>query len=103
MTETEIVAAISKMAGETDTNIVLAYYMQAKSVVLNRAYPFDASVTDVPERYTGNLIEIASYLINKRGAEGEISHTENGISRTYGGASVPEDMLKPIIPVVGVL
>lgn len=103
MTDNEIVAAISKMADESDTNIVLAYYAQAKSVVLNRLYPFDSTVSDVPDRYVGNLIEIASYLINKRGAEGEISHTENGISRTYGGASVPEDMLKPIIPVVGVV
>lgn len=103
MTDETIVMAISKTTGENDMDIVLAYFLQAKSIVLNRAYPFDDTVTDIPDRYIGNVIEIASYLLNKRGAEGETTHSENGISRTYGAASVPEDMLKRIIPVVGVL
>lgn len=103
MTESTIVTAISKTTGETDTDIVLAYFLQAKSIVLNKAYPFDDTKTDIPDRYVGNVIEIASYLLNKRGAEGETAHTENGISRTYGAASVPAEMLNRIIPVVGVL
>jgi hypothetical protein len=47
--------------------------------------------------------EIAAYLLNKRGAEGQTSHTENGITRNYGGADVPESMLSSIIPRVGVM
>ena len=103
MTENTIVTAISKTTGENDTDIVLAYFLQAKSIVLNRAYPFDETKTDIPDRYIGNVIEIASYLLNKRGAEGDTAHSENGISRTYGAASIPDDMLNRIIPVVGVL
>lgn len=103
MTENTIVTAISKTTGENDTDIVLAYFLQAKSIVLNRAYPFDETKTDIPDRYIGNVIEIASYLLNKRGAEGETAHSENGISRTYGAASIPDDMLNRIIPVVGVM
>ena len=102
MTENDIISVISNMTGESNTGIVLAYYRMAKDIVLNRVYPYDDTKTDVPQRYTSNLIEIAVYLLNKRGAEGEISHSENGISRTYDSSSVPDEMLKKIIPVVGV-
>lgn len=103
MTENDILSVISNMTGESNMGIVLAYYKMAKSIVINKAYPFKNDVTEVPEKYVGNVIEIAAYLLNKRGAEGEISHSENGISRTYGNASVPDDMLNKIIPSVGVL
>lgn len=40
---------------------------------------------------------IASY--SKMGAEGQISHSENKVSRTYAGASEhPNDILKEIVP-----
>ena len=103
MTENDIVSVISNMTQENNTGVVLAYYKMAKDIVRNRAYPYDDTKTDVPQRYTGNIIEIAVYLLNKRGAEGEIAHAENGISRTYDSSSVPDSMLKKIIPVVGVL
>ena len=37
----------------------------------------------------GKQIEIAVYLYNKQGAEGQTAHSENGISRTYESADVP--------------
>lgn len=40
---------------------------------------------------------IASFA--KMGAEGELAHSENNISRTYAGASEhPNDILKEIVP-----
>ena len=42
-------------------------------------------------------------MLNKRGAEGQTSHSENGISRSYENADIPESMLKSIIPFCGVL
>ena len=103
MTDNDITAVIAQMTGEQDTSIVLAYFLQAKSAVLNRAFPYDCDKTEIPTRYVGNVIEIASFMLNKRGAEGETAHAENGISRTYGGASIPDDMLKAVVPFVGVL
>ena len=44
----------------------------------------------------------AVYLLNKRGAEGETAHSENGISRSYESADIPESMLSGIIPFAGV-
>ena len=40
-------------------------------------------------------------MLNKRGAEGEVSHTENGISRTYEKADIPTSMLRTIVPHCG--
>ena len=48
-------------------------------------------------------IRIAVEMFNKRGAEGEIAHSENGVSRSYASANVSEDLLKEITPKVGVV
>ena len=42
-------------------------------------------------------LAIAGYL--KAGAEGQVSHTENGVQRQYGDANkYPKEMLRDIIP-----
>lgn len=73
----------------------------AAQKILDRAYPYDPEVAEVPQRYVGKQLEIAVYLYSKRGAEGQTAHSENGISRTYGSADVPEAMLRGIAPLVG--
>lgn len=83
-------------------NVLNAYLNIAGQKILNRAYPYDNTVTEVPTRYGYLQCEIAAYLLNKRGAEGETSHSENGISRTYENADVPESMLRDVIPHCGV-
>lgn len=81
-----------------------AYLRIAKSAVMARLFPYreDATWADVPERYHGRTCEIAVYLINRRGSEGEVSHSENGVSRTYGSAAVPEGFFDGMAPYVGV-
>ena len=63
-------------------------------------YPFkdDYEGLEVPDRFVATQLKIASYMINKIGAEGEIQHIENGIHRNYGSADVPDGMLQDIIP-----
>ena len=89
---------LKAMSGETDCNILIDALAVAGQRVIQRAYPYRADVTDVPDRYATLQVEIAAYLLNKRGAEGEISHSENGISRSYESADVPESMMRRIIP-----
>lgn len=88
---------------ELDDEVLKSYLTIAGQKILNRAYPYDDTVTEVPRRYGYLQCEIAAYLLNKRGAEGETSHSENGISRTYENADVPESMLRDVIPHCGVL
>jgi len=104
MTEDEKLTALRAMIGGSDTDDVLSTYLLiAGKKIIARAYPFDNTVTDVPTEYETLQLEIAAYLLNKRGAEGQTSHSENGISRSYENADVPSSMLKAITPNCGVM
>ena len=109
MTEIEKVALCRVMVGQPDTaegwsdEVLRAYLTIAGRKIINRAYPYDATITEVPTRYGYLQCEIAAYLLNKRGAEGEVSHSENGISRTYENADVPDSMLRDVIVYCGVV
>ena len=85
---------------DTDTDEVLdAMLANAKALILNRMYPFgyDDSM-DVPLRYERIQIQLAVELYTRRGAEGQTSHSENGISRTWSEESA---LLKKIMPHCG--
>lgn len=75
----------------------------AKAVILSRRFPFGEWPNEVEDKYKDLQIRIAVEMFNKRGAEGEISHTENGVSRSYASANVSEDLLKEITPKAGVV
>lgn len=84
---------------EADVNKISAYLYFAGQEILQRCYPFNVtSSTTVPERYAALQCEIAAYMLNKQGADGEISHSENGVTRTYESGGVPESFLKQITP-----
>ena len=109
MSDTEKLIFLRVMVGEqgSDTewsdDVLLTYLSIAGQKIINRAYPYDEEVTEVPKRYELLQCEIAAYLLNKRGAEGETSHSENGISRTYSNADVPESLIGVVVPHIGVL
>ena len=109
MTEVEKLSLLRAMVGtpNTDENwsddVLISYLTIAGRKIINRAYPYDDTITDVPRRYGYLQCEIANYLLNKRGAEGQTAHSENGVSRSYESADVPESMLGEVIPHVGVL
>ncbi len=75
----------------------------AKAVILSRRFPFGNYPEEIEDRYKDLQIRIAVEMYAKRGAEGEIAHSENGISRTYASANVSEDLLREIVPKVGVV
>ena len=88
--------------GDWSDEVLTSYLAIAGRKIINRAYPYDDTVTEVPRRYGYLQCEIATYLLNKRGAEGQTGHSENGISRSYESADVPESMLSEVTPHVGV-
>lgn len=101
MTDDAKKAMLTAMTGEADDSVLSAYLSLAASEVLLRAYPFDSLVLEVPDRYSSVQVEIAAYMLNKRGAEGQTSHSENGISRGYEDGSVPPTLLRKITPMAG--
>ena len=106
MTQAEKITLLRQMMGNTDdTYAVLSVYLGlAKHKILNRMYQFpddyayDDANMDIPDRYVSIQLNIACYMLNKRGAEGEIQHIENGIHRNYGSSDIPDSMLKDVIP-----
>lgn len=102
MTELDKITMLETMTGEHDRSVLLTYLAIAKESLLRHIYQCSASVGELPDKYSLKQLEIAAYLINKRGAEGETAHSENGISRTYEDADIPSSMLKEVLPVMGV-
>lgn len=103
MTESQKLERLEVLSGETDESVLSAFLDLAGERILRRAYPFRSDIIDVPIEYHLTQIDIALYLLNKRGAEGETAHSENGISRSYESATVPDSMLKHITPHASVL
>ena len=75
---------------------------QAEGIVLNRRYPFGSPEgAKVTSAYEHIQLQIAVELFSKMGAEGQVGHQENSISRTYEAADVSPSLLKRIVPVAG--
>lgn len=91
---------------DDDDTVLLSYLRKAKTAILYRMNQYmtdeEYEKTEVPKRYEDKQIEIAAYLMNKRGAEGETQHIENGIHRNYEAADIPPSMLRNITPCVGI-
>jgi hypothetical protein len=99
MTDDEKLAKVKLLYLGTDSDETINAYLDiAASKVIKKAFPYRTDVTEVPTMYESNQLEIAVYLLNKQGAEGETSHNENGVNRSYGSGSIPNSMLKDIVP-----
>lgn len=103
MTEERKISVLKAMLepdDDTQDDILSAYLELAGQKILNRMYPFkeDYEGMEVPDRYAMVQLKVACYMLNKRGAEGQIQHIENGVHRNYGDADVPESMLSDVVP-----
>lgn len=85
---------------ETDEGILEVYLELAGQKILNRMYPYreDYEGLEVPDRFAMIQLNIAVYMLYKRGAEGEIQHIENGVHRNYGSSDIPDALLKDVYP-----
>lgn len=92
----EFGVAIAPEIAEND--VLQSELMAAETMILNKMYPFGyPDGTEVPARYERLQIKLAVELYNQRGAEGQISHSENGTTRMWGANSI----LAKIVPHVG--
>lgn len=98
-TKAQMLSGMVSDGAPVSEDTLTTYLIAAEYAILNRMYPFgykdDATV---PKRYEMLQLDIAAYLINKQGMEGETSHVENGITRSFSNAGIPEDYLKQITP-----
>lgn len=86
MTDIEKKTALSvRLAPDVATDEVLSDTLAAAGgLILNKMYPFGyPEDTEIPARYEQLQIQLAVELYSQRGAEGQTSMSENGISRSW--------------------
>ena len=99
MTEAEkVYALMDRIAPDTDTYDVLEGVIRtSEALVLNRMHPFGyPRGTTVPYHYEEIQLQLALELYNQRGAEGQTSHSENGISRSWPEKNRLLSMIMPM-------
>jgi len=101
MTDAQKIAMVKSIVDDsTVTDDVATVYLQiACFKMLERLYPYDVTkqASDIPERYDMIQCELAARLFLRKGGEGETSHEENGVNRTYGSVD-DEDILSRLTP-----
>lgn len=107
---------LQKRTDEPDEAVLEDMLESAKSIILGLRFPYGdwptifvegergkpEEVTVVEPRYLDLQIRIAEDMYNRIGASGQLSHSENGISRSWGSEWVSEELLQEITPYVGV-
>lgn len=84
------------------TDLLVFLVEQAEGIVLNKRYPFGVPEgAKVPAQYEQIQIRVAMELFSKLGAEGQVGHQENGISRQWEAADVSPSLLRGIVPICG--
>lgn len=94
---------ILEAVGEEDLNETYLTYLLDLSTdeIMSRRYTSPSQIPkEFPTYYETLAIDIAKFLYFKLGAEGEVGHSEGGISRSYANAFIPEEMFRGITPVV---
>lgn len=106
MTTAEKITMAQTLIGDTAATdaLVSVYLDDANSAILRRRYPFGIpeDVTDVEPRYEMLQVKLAVRYFLRRGGEGEMRHSENGIDRTYGSVN-DEDLLMEVTPFAKVI
>lgn len=87
---------------EADEEILEDCLESAENAIMARRYPFGGRPDHLPVEYIDLQFRIAMDLYNKIGAEGEKSHSENGISRTFESSWISKQLLMEVTPLVGV-
>ena len=83
---------------EVDVSLFETYLHLANQKILNHRFPYGTELIEVEPRFEEELIELTIVLYNQRGAEGQSSHSENGITRHYRSV---DEILKSIPRMAG--
>ena len=81
---------------------VLNYEIDKAIGTINRCRRFTPTETELyDKKYENLIVPMCVYSISKYGAEGETSHSENGISRMYSsGEDYPKELISQIVPLI---
>lgn len=89
--------------GEPNEAILEDCLESAKSAILARRYPYGDWPKELESRYLDLQFRCAMDIYAKIGAEGELSHNENGVNRGYESAWISESLLQEVTPIAKVV
>lgn len=108
MTQAEKITLVKNLYGTkadgtqlTDAEVT-PFLTVAESIILNKYDPY-GNTTTLPVKYEVLQCRITNFMLVKQGAEGEIQHTENGVTCIYGQADIPVNLMNEITPKCGVI
>lgn len=94
-----VLAALVGEDAEQSGDQLKAYLLMAGQAIQNIRYPFAPDPKrEVESQYELLQCRMAAYDWNKRGAEGQTSHSENGVSRGYENGDYPASLVAQITP-----
>mgnify|MGYP001225687817 CR=1 FL=1 len=104
MSDSEKIAFIQQLIDDVamTPEMISAYLNLAAERILERLYPFGEKPVRLPNKFDIMQCELVVRMLARRGGEGEISHTENGVTRAYMNVD-DEDILQRLTPFVGVM
>ena len=106
MTDTEKLAEVKVLINDSRVSdeTITTYIGIATQRLLLRMYPCvaDISAYTLPDKHDHDVCELASRMIDRRGFEGQVESTENGVRRGYSTVD-DEDILMRVTQCVGVV
>lgn len=83
---------------KSQDDLLMDFLTSAKLEIMARRYPYGNYPDELEARYDDLQIKVAVVMYNKQGAEGEQTHNENGVSRSYESYGY---LLSEVTPMVG--
>ena len=101
MTQVETIKAWLNDMDVTDAQIEVALDMAAGAILDRRfgsASVYPDRPSEVEECYKRLQTDMAIELLARMGTEGEVGHSEQGVSQTYNSAWISKELLSRVIP-----
>lgn len=94
-------------AGDVPDELIDALVADARDLILTRRHPFSADplAEEWEPRYDRLACDVAAFMWEKMGAEGQTASRENGIYRAWhkDDAYVPAGLLCRVVPIAAVV
>lgn len=109
MTDTEKLTTVKSLlgiTGNTEDALLTTYLSLASAEILSALYAVNGNVPSgatMPPKYETTQIMAVVEGYSQRGAEGETTHDENGINRTFRNADMTEYIRRSVTPYVKVV
>ena len=105
MTDAQKIALFKGLLNDSSVadTVATTFLTLAESEIRLRMYPIGEAPSGwtVPGKYETLQCRLATRYYSRLGAEGEITHSENGISRTYTSVD-DEDLLSEVTQIIRV-